>query len=369
ALGDKACFLEFSCTVRCDYEGGVLVGATVACEHSFPLAERRTCCCVPCERQEAPVGSQPASGQPGTPICHPPQPGTSTNPGGWSIVAWDESGNPIASSPRRPFGSGSTTEPYYFPPVPMPTQCLCSISATLGGVQVMPGSPIITTQKGVPVAIAAIGNCGPPCPAGAQSISIQPPIAAPTWLINPIALIPLPILIPAANTTYDFPVEGAYMVTVTQFCEDGQQCSASFAVESTGTPGPVLRHPESPLDEPASCPACGSDPCLELFYQTSEEPPLIPLFGHTLSVEQQTILSLELESACRADCEGDRVVRWEMRLPDGTLDVLEGDGLYHNAYWLNQPGQYLLCIIETVPCEGRLLRFENWWIFDTEDSS
>jgi len=233
----------------------------------------------------------------------------------------------------------------------------------------MPGSPIITTQKGVPVAIAAVGDCGPPCPAGAQSISIQPPIAAHTWLINPIALIPLPISVPAANTTYDFPVEGTYTVTVTQFCEDGQQCSTSFTVESTGTPGPVLRHPESPLDEPASCPACESDPCLELFYQTSEEPPLIPLFGHALSVEQQTILNLELESACRSDCESHHVVRWEMRLPDGTLDVLEGADLYHNAYWLDKPGQYLLCIIETVPCEDRLLRFENWWIFKVEDTS
>ena len=368
ALGDKACFLEFSCTVNCEYENGVLVGASVECEHGFPLAERRTCCCVPCEREQNPVGMHPDPGQPGTPVCHPPQAGTSSDPGGWSIVALDESGKPIASSPRRPFGPGATTHPYYFPPVPMPTQCLCSISATLGGVQVMPGSPIITTQKGVPVAIAAVGDCGPPCPAGAQSISIQPPLAVPVWLPNPIGLIPLPISVPTANTTYDFPVEGIYTITVTQFCEDGQKCSTSFTVESTGTPGPVLRHPESPLDEPVSCPACGNDPCLELFYQTSEEPPLIPLFGHMLSVEQQTILNLELASSCRSDCEGDRIVRWEMRLPDGTLDALEEPGLYHNAYWLDQQGQYLLCIIETVPCEGRLLRFENWWIFEVEET-
>ncbi len=367
ALGDKACFLEFTCALACEFEGGELVGASVECEHGFPLAERRSCCCVPCERQQEPIGSQPDPGRAGERVCHPPEGGTAApEPGGWSVEGRDESGNLVASSPRRELGPGVVSEPStLLPPAPVPpVGCLCSVSASVNGIPMTPGGIALTVQQGVQANIAAVGDCGPNCGPGTQSIAIQPPLAQPAWLTSPIAHVPLPVSVAAASTAYDFPVEGTYSITVTQSCEDGDTCSYTFNVDAAGPPNPVPRQPRS--GEPVvhgTCPACGADPCLELFYRSGDEPPSMPVLDHRLSIEDGRVLDLELESYCRPECVDDRTVRWEMTHPDGTLDVLEGVELYGISYVFESEGEYSLCVIETVPCPEGDLRFENWWIF------
>ena len=365
ALGDKACFLEFECTIECKTEGGEIVGADVECSFESPLAERRPCCCVPCERQQTSLGGEPDPGRPGETVCHPVEPEPSgAEPAGWSVEGRDADGNLIASSPRRASGPGAITQPGRLTPVPVsPGGCRCTVGASMAGVPILPGVAAIAWRPGDPAMLAVVGDCGPGCSAGTQSITIQPPMPSPLWLAAPIALAPLPVSIAASSTRYDFPIEGLYTVTVTQVCEDGQQCSTSFNVDAQEPPGPVLRLSDADLDRPGTMPACGHDECLELAVVLGDEPPAMPVFDHRLTLIAPADVDLELSSACRVDCTRPRTVRWEMTRPDGTLEVFEGEDRYRIRYAFDDVGTYSLCAIETVACPEGVRRFENWWLF------
>ena len=368
-LGDKACFLSFSCTLSCQYRDGVAEAATVECEHSFPLAERRTCCCVPCERQQTSLGSQPDPGRPAGPTCGVPEECVlPLPPGSWGVDARDESGNLVASSPRRELGRGAVSEPSHLRPEPTPLGgCLCSISASIDGIPMTPGGFALTMQQGALSNIAAVGDCGPNCDSGMQSISIQPPIVAPAWLASPLALLPPPVSVAAPSVGYDFPIEGTYTIVVKQFCEDSE-CTHTFTVNAVGSPSSVPRQPragETPMH--GTCPACKSDDCIELAYRQSNTAPIVPLYGHTLKLTAPSELDLEVTSSCRPDCSGDRHVRWEMSEPNANVRILEGEELYQISYVFEQIGQYALCVIETIPCPEAELRFENWWMFDIRE--
>ena len=371
ALGDKACFLNFSCTLQCNFENGQVVGASIECEHSFPLSERRPCCCVPCERTRTPLGTAPDPGQPGATVCHPPAGASPTpEPGAWGVEARDEAGRLVASSPRRELGRGIQTDPSYLTPGPTPaTACTCAVSGKVAGIAGASSGPPVPVVQGIPAVISVDGDCGPDCSAGATTISIQPPVVAPAWLAWALALPAPPLSIAASSTTYDFPAAGSYSITVSRFCEDGKECSSTFTVDASAPRGPVTRQPRPGEDGLGTCPTCGADPCLELAYTRDGIPPATPLSGHRLAVAAPMELALELTSACRPDCSGDRDVRWEITTPDGALQVFEDISLYALTYDFDSPGQYLLCVIETVPCGDGLLRFENWWRFDAAANS
>jgi len=366
ALGDKACFLRFSCTLSgCEWgDDGNVQTASVNCSFS-PQLERRPDCCVPSRTTETPLGTKRDPGRQGE-ICHRPERTPET--GSWGVEGRDQAGDLIASSAQQGIQQKVVSEPAPIPlPAPLPSGCACSIAASIDGMQITPGDPILRIQQGTMLNIAAVGDCSPDCAAGTQSISIQPPLVAPAWFANPIALMPLPVAVSAPSVAYDFPDEGTYTIMVTQFCEDGQECTYTFNVDAVGTPSPVPRQPRT--DEESStgtCPSCGSDRCIELAYQHTQEPPMIPMYDHTLTLQTHAVLDLVLSSTCRLDCETDRRVRWEMTTPAGGLDVFEDTGLYQVTYSFAEIGQYALCTIETALCPEGELRFENWWIVEVE---
>jgi len=342
----------------------------VNCTYGFPLAERRDCCCVPCERHERTIGTEPDPGQAGEPVCHPPAAGsTTTDPDGWSVDGLNEDGELIASSPIRPFGQGGITAPRAIPhDPPPPPVCACSASASINGIPLTTGGPTLLWTQGTLATITSTGDCGPQCTAGTTTISILPP-PIPPFVPGVAGFAPLPISVTAGSTTYDFPREGTYTVTVTQFCEGGQQCSATYAAEAASPPGPVARPPGSDPDDPSACPACGSDDCLHLATRTGDELPSMPVLSNIVPICAGVQLELELTSRCLPECAGDRTVRWEMTRPDGTLDALEAADLYAIAYVFDAAGTYELCVIEMVTCDGRMDRFENWWQFEATPAS
>lgn len=364
-LGDRACFLEFQCTVDCQYNSsGEVSSAAVNCTYDFPLAERREDCCVPSEDQERTLGTQPDPGQPGEPICHPPDSGsTTTTPEGWRVEGVNEEGELIASSPIRPFGQGGITAPRPIPRDPRPpVVCSCTASASINGIPMTAGGPTLLWTQGTPATIVSTGDCGPQCAAGSTTIRILPP-AIPPWIPGGAGFAPLPLSVTASSIAYDFPRDGIYTITVTQCCQDGQWCSSAYTVEAVAPPGPVVRPPGSDPDDPTACPSCGSDDCLSLATRTGDELPSMPLLSNIVPVAAGVQLELELTSRCLPECAGDRTVRWEMTRPDGTLDSLEGVNLYAIAYLFDAAGTYALCVIEMVTCDGRMDRFENWWQF------
>ena len=369
ALGDRACFLEFHCTIDCQYDSdGAVSSAAVNCTYDFPIAERRPCCCVPWERYERPIGTEPDPGQPGKPVCHPPVPGSmSPDPDGWSVEGLDASGEPIASSHRRPFGPGVVTAPRPIPRVPpSPKACLCSATANINRIPLTAGGPTLLWQVGTPANVASTGGCGPECTAGSTSISVLPPVISPL-VPGGTGFAPLPISVTASTIGYDFPREGVYTITVAQSCEDGQQCTATYQVEAIAPPGPVARPPGVDPWDPTVCLACSSNDCLSLAYRTADEPPSMPALMRFVPVVAGSCLHLELTSRCHWECEGDRTVRWEFTRPDGMLDALEAADLYEIDYSFDEPGAYELCVIEMVSCDGGAQRFENWWRFEATE--
>jgi hypothetical protein len=297
-------------------------------------------------------------------VCGPPE-GTATlpGPGTWEVEARDESGRLVGESPRRLLGSGGITEPRELPPIR--PSCSCAVTASLNGTSIAAGAPA-STPSGVLAAIGVGGDCGPPCAPGSTSITIQPPSATPHWLGWTALFAPPPVTVPGPSAMYDFPVAGRYVVTLSRRCEDGAACSASFEVHAMPPGGPVLRLPPDPGADPSTCcPFCGADPCLELSYALAGEPPLVPIAGHRLRLDEST-LDLALGSACRRDCAEERSVRWEFTSPSGGQEVFEGVALDELTHALRGPGETLLCVIETIPCGGTAQRFENWWIFIVE---
>jgi len=364
-LGDKACFLTF--TFECQPNGGITF------EFSRPLAERRPCCCVPCARQRTLLGSQPDPGRSAESVCHPRSSDQADEtrdrvdelgPGGWQVEAYNPEGERIASSPRRDLGPGAITMPFPRLPDPLPHPgCICSISASINGVLVAGGGTVSDLVPGVPASIAVTADCGPACAAGASLISIQPPL---TWINGPTGLVvipPPPISIAGSHTLFDFPEAGVYTVTVSHTCEDGQRCASSFSVSVTAPPGPVARMPRQQEAIPC-CPACANDACLEMAYRRTLEQPLMPLPGCRLILDRPTDLTLRLASDCRTDCPPDRMVRWEITDPADSLTVVEGPNQYEIVHAFTDVGEYLLCVIETVPCAEGDLRFEKWLVVE-----
>ena len=362
-LGDQACFLTFRCTIDCQRDSsGEVSSAAVNCTYSFPLTERREDCCVPSEDEERTIGTQPDPGQPGETVCRPPDADSAaTDPDGWSIEGLNEDGELIASSPIRPFRQSGVTAPSAIPRDPRPpTVCTCTASASINGIPLTAAGPTLLWTQRTPANIVSTGDCGPMCAAGSTTISVLPP-AIPPLIPGGAGFVPLPVSVMAGSMGYDFPREGVYTITVTQSCEDGQQCSATYTVEAVAPPGPVARPPGADPDDPAACPACGSNDCLRLATRTGDELPSMPLLTHVVPIVAGTQLELELTSRCQPACEGDRTVRWEITHPDGTFDVLEAVDLYAIPYLFDKAGIYALCVIETVTCDGRVDRFENWW--------
>jgi hypothetical protein len=373
-LGDKACFLTFE--VKCNADGMQIT-------HSFPLPTRREGCCVPSTSQRVPLGSRPGTGKTGEKVCHPEDPeeeddlgrGLEGEPaGGWGVEGRDAAGNPIGSSPLRPARPEGSHDTGVTPePIPQsPPVCACSASATVGGAAVAQGSTVSNVSMGGMVAIGAAGDCGPSCAAGLQSITIQPPVVS-SFGPSGFFLLPTPPLsATAASTSYDFPREGIYTVMVRQVCEDGSTCSSSFNVAITSPPGPVPRllAPAEPMGGLPTCPSCGNDACLELACRVGEfDDETILVDGNYVTLGEPQKADLALLGWCRADCEGDRSVRWEITEPSGELIVREGLNLAEITYAFDQVGEYTLCIIEIVPCPDGDARFERWWIIDTRGDS
>jgi len=366
-LGDKACFLTFVFT--CNEDG------LVSFEFSFPLATRRPGCCVPSRLQRTSLGQRQDPGKRGETVCYPRSDEEAArlagklaglSSGGWLVEGRDRSGNLIAASERRDIGRSGETTPAQLPQTPpSPPACICSVSASLNGIPLPPGGATITLQAGTPTNIAVGGGCGPACDNGSESIRIQPPMA-PMSSGSALFIVPaLPLTIQGASTMYDFPNPGTYTVTVNRTCGDGASCSYAFNVEASSPRSPVSRRARE--GETGGYCSCGSDECLELSYMGGEEP-LIPILGHRLALTGPIELALQAESGCRPDCSDGRTVRWEITGPGGDLEVFEGEGLYRISYTFDLPGEYLLCLIEGVPCEDGESIFENWWIFEVEES-
>ena len=368
-LGDKACFLSF--VFECHPDGGVTF------EHSFPLAERRPCCCVPCARQRTPLGSQPDPGQEGESVCHPVSSDgedetrarvDGLGPGGWEVEAHGSDGQLIASSPRRELGPGAVTRPFPRLPDPaVPVGCTCSVSVSVNGAPTAGGSTVSNVAQGAPTWMDVTADCGPDCDAGIASISIQPPLTLIHGPTGFFVMPPLPVSTAGVSMLYDFPEQGVYTVTATQTCEDGQRCTASFFISVSAPPGPVLRAPHD-VEEAGVCPTCANDACLELAYRKESELPFTQLLGGWLILDGPSQLALLLASDCRVDCVADRHVRWEISEPSGEFVVVEGPNRYEIEYPFMQAGEYTLCVIETVPCpEGELL-FEKWLVVVVSES-
>ncbi len=368
-LGDKACFLTF--TFECHPDGRVTF------EFSRPLAERRPCCCVPCARQRTPLGGQPDPGQSGETVCHPSSSTQAEDtrervdvlgPGGWQVEAYNPDGELIASSPRRDLGPGAVTMP--FPRLPDPARhpgCTCSIVVGLNGIAVPSGSTVPDRVAGVPASIDVTADCGPACAAGTTLISIQPPLALVAGPAGHVFVSPPPITAAATSMLFDFPEVGVYTVTASHACEDGQRCTSSFLVSVTSQPGPVARTPREQEASPC-CPACGNDACLEIAYRRTPDQPLMPVAGGWLILGKPIDLTLHLASDCRPDCPPDRMVRWEITSPSGSLAVVEGPNEYTIDYPFEEAGEYLLCVIETVMCAEGELRFEKWLVIEVSES-
>jgi len=376
-LGDKACFLRFAVGVSCvqtpataTTEARTLADIHVDFEY---LEKRRVGCCVPSERSPSSQGTQSDPGHPGESVCLPREDNSSEpDPDGWGVEARNEDGELIGASPIRMLGDGETDDGVLPDPrVVSVRSCDCSVEARLDGVAVPPGSFGMAAQLGGPTAIEASGNCGPDCNSGAQLIIIHTPAMADARRANPFALAPLPIVVIAPTFVYDFPTEGVYEVSVAQYCEDGQLCSSTFDVQVADLAGPI---PVVPIIENGqatvhTCPACGSDECLVLWYQRHGEVPRLPLQGHWLTLSAPGIVDLEVSSFCQSDCPGERHVAWEFCTPSGERIVFSDTNLYRIAYPFEDTGQYSLCVVETVSCPEGDLRFENWWEFRVQVQS
>ena len=90
----------------------------------------------------------------------------------------------------------------------------------------------------------------------------------------------------------------------------------------------------------------------------------MPVAGGWLILGEPEQVTLHLTRDCRPDCPPDRMVRWEITDPAGSLSVVEGPNRYEIVHSFTDAGQYLLCVIETIPCDTGDARFEKWLVIE-----
>ncbi len=365
SMGDKACFMTF--VIRCHPDGRVTI------EHSFPTRERREDCCEPQVERTERIGGREGNPPEGGNVCHPESErereelGRRTLPaGGWRVEAEDGEGNLIGESPLRGLNPRrARTEPYHKPNPIDSVECECNVTPVINGNPVKNNTTVRNLKKGTKQAISVKGDCGKDCASGPQSISIQPPLVFNAAFGAPIVFLPPPVAVKVNKTTYDFPYPGFYKVTVTQFCEDGSSCDASFNVEISEKKKPK---PLDPGDITGLSPAggCGNAYCLKVLYSISGKKDFKTIHFNSLDLGKTEELELRLESSCFQKCKGTKVVTWEIKEPDGKKVVKKGPDLYEIRYDFNEVGLYHICVIETAVCGGSTKTCSKFLLIETK---
>jgi len=367
SLGDKACFMTF--VIRCHPDGRVTI------EHSFPSRERREDCCEPEVERTERIGQREGNPSEGGNVCYPESERereglrrrTRTLPaGGWRVEARDGQGNLIGESPSRGLNPRRIrTEPYHKPTPIDSIECECNVTPVINGKPVKNNTTVRNLRKGIKQTISVKGDCGKDCALGPQSITIQPPLVVSAAFGAPVVFLPPPIAVNAKKTLYDFSYPGLYKVTVTQFCEDGSSCDASFNVLISEKRKPK---PLDPDDIAGLAPGggCGNAYCLEVLYSISGKKDFKTISFNTLDLGKTGELELRLESSCFKKCKGKKVVSWEIKEPDGKKVIKKGQDLYEIKYDFNKVGVYYICVIETANCGGSTKTCSKFLLIDTK---
>jgi hypothetical protein len=365
-LGDKACFMTF--VIRCHPDGRVTI------EHSFPSRERRENCCEPTVERRERIGEREGNPPEGENVCYPENEREReeiqrrTLPaGGWRIEAHDEEGNLIGESPIRrlhptkPAGG----EPYYQPKPTDSAECECDVTALINGKPVNKNTTVRNLKKGSKQTISVKGDCGKDCSLGPNNIKIKPPLVFNAAFGAPIVFLPPPVMVKAQKTTYDFPYHGLYKITVTQFCEDGSSCDASFNVEILKKAKPKPAEPDDIVGLSPDV-GCGNAYCLNVLYSISGSNNFSTIRFNTLDLGKTEELELRLESSCFPKCKGKKIVTWEITEPDGKKVIKKDANLYEIKYAFNKSGLYHICVIETADCNGSMKTCSKFLLIDTK---
>jgi hypothetical protein len=365
ALGDKACFMTF--VIRCHPDGRVTI------EHSFPSRERREDCCEPEVERTERIGQREGNPPEGGNVCYPESEreregmGRRTLPaGGWRVEAHDREGNLLGESPLRALNPRRIrTEPYHEPTPIDSVECECNVTPLISGKPVKSNSTVKNLQKSIKQTISLKGDCGKNCATGPQSITIQPPLVVSAALGAPIVFLPPPVIVKAQKTTYDFPYPGLYKLVVTQFCEDGSSCDASFNVLISEKRKPK---PIDPDDIAGLAPGggCGNAYCLEVLYAISGKKDFKTISFNTLDLGKTEEFELRLKSNCFPKCKGKKVVAWEITEPDGKKVIKKDQNLYEIKYDFNKVGVYYICVIETANCGGSTKTCSKFLLIETK---
>jgi hypothetical protein len=365
ALGDKACFMTF--VIRCHPDGGVTI------EHSFPSRERREGCCETEEERTERIGHREGNPSGGGNVCYPEsegereEMGRRTLPaGGWRVEASDGEGNLLGESPLRGLNPRRIrTEPYHKPTPIDSLECECNVTPLISGKPVKSNSTVKNLQKGKRQTISVKGDCGKNCSPGSQSITIQPPLVLSAALGAPIVFLPPPVTVNAKKTLYDFPYTGLYKLVVTQFCEDGSSCDASFSVLISEKKKPKPLAPDDISGLPPGG-GCGNAYCLKVLYAISGNKDFETISFNFLDLEKTEELELRLESSCFKKCKGKKVVTWEITEPDGKKVIKKDADLYEIKYDFNKMGLYYICVIETANCGGSTKTCSKFFLVETK---
>jgi hypothetical protein len=365
-LGDKACFMTF--VIRCHPDGRVTI------EHSFPSRERRENCCEPTLERRERIGEREGDTPEGENVCYPENEREReeiqrrTLPaGGWRIEAHDEEGNLIGESPIRRLHptKPSGGEPYYQPKPTDSAECECDVTALINGKPVNKNTTVRNLKKGSKQTISVKGDCGKDCSLGPNNIKIKPPLVFNAAFGAPIVFLPPPVMVKAQKTTYDFPYHGLYKITVTQFCEDGSSCDASFNVEILKKAKPKPAEPDDIVGLSPDV-GCGNAYCLNVLYSISGSNNFSTIRFNTLDLGKTEELELRLESSCFPKCKGKKIVTWEITEPDGKKVIKKDANLYEIKYAFNKSGLYHICVIETADCNGSMKTCSKFLLIDTK---
>jgi hypothetical protein len=364
-LGDKACFMTF--VIRCHPDGRVTI------EHSFPSRERREDCCEPGVERTERIGGREGNPPDGGNVCYPEgereqeEMGRRTLPaGGWRVEAHDREGNLIGESPLRGLNPRRIrSEPYHQPTPIDSVECECNVTAVINGNPVKNNTTVRNLQRGIGQTISVKGDCGKDCAPGPQSITIQPPLVVSAAFGAPIVFLPPPITVNAVKTLYDFPYPGLYKVTVTQFCEDGSSCDASFNVSISEKRKPKPLDPDDIAGLPPAG-GCGDAYCLKVLYAISGKKDFKTIAFNSLKLEKPSELELHLKSNCFRKCKGKKEVTWEIKEPDGKKVIKKAVDLYEIKYDFDKVGLYHICVIETANCGGSTKTCSKFLLIETK---
>ena len=364
-LGDKACFMTF--IIRCHPDGKVTI------EHSFPSQGKREDCCEPTVEQTERIGRREGNPPEGGNVCYPEserereEMGRRTLPSGaWRVEAHNGEGNLIGESPiRRLHPARPDGEPYYEPPPIDSIKCECDVTPLINGKPVKNNTSVRNLQIGIKQIISVKGDCGKGCSLGPNNITIQPPLVFNAAFGAPIVFLPPPVTVKAQKTSYDFPYPGLYKVTVTQFCEDGSSCDASFNVVISEKKKPKVSDADATVGLlPAG--GCGNAYCLEVLYANSGKKDFKTIRFNSLNLGKTEELELRLKSKCFLKCKGKKTVTWEIKEPDGKKVVKKDVGLYEIKYDFNKVGLYHICVIETADCSGSMKTCSKFLLIETK---